>query len=264
MLEKVIETVRQAASLMDSSHIEINEKGGLENIVTSADIAVQHFLTARLAEILPGCGFLCEEEDFRDTTEEYVWIVDPIDGTANFSRGIADCCISVALSRRGELQLGVVYSPWRGELFTAERGKGAFLNGKAIRVSSRPFESGIFCSAMCAYYKEEWAKLCSDVIFDIYMRCNDLRRFGSAALEICDLAAGRAELYFEIRLQPWDYAAATLILLEAGGSICGRDGKLPSLDGPSTVIAANTESSCAEILRTVRKHLERQGALTRP
>lgn len=254
MIERVIATVRQAASLMDAAHIEIREKDGLENIVTSADIAVQHFLTERLAGLLPGCGFLCEEEDFRDTAEEYVWIVDPIDGTANFSRGIEDCCISVALARAGELQLGVVYSPWRGELFAAERGKGAFLNGRPIRVSARPFEDGIFCTAMSTYHKE-WAKFCSDVIFDIYMRCNDVRRFGSAALEICDLAAGRVELYFERQLQPWDYAAAMLVLLEAGGAICGPDGALPPLDRPSMVIAANTEGSRAEILRTVKAHL---------
>lgn len=253
MLERVIDTVRQAASLMDTAHLQIKEKDGVENIVTSADIAVQHFLTGRLQEILPGSGFLCEEEDFRDTAEEYVWIIDPIDGTANFSRGIADCCISVALARRGELQLGVVYSPWRNELFTAEKGKGASLNGKPINVSSRPFEEGIFCTAMSTYHKE-WAKFCSDVIFDLYMRCNDVRRFGSAALEICDLAAGRVELYFERQLQPWDYAAAMLILLEAGGHICGPDGCLPPLDGPSMVIASNTESSRAEILRTVRAH----------
>ncbi len=255
MIEKVIDAVKQAAALMDTANIKISEKDGPENIVTSADIAVQHFLTGKLSEILPGCGFLCEEEDFRDTVEEFVWIVDPIDGTANFSRGIADCCISVALARRGELQLGVVYSPWREELFSAEKGKGAFLNGKAIHVSSRPFEDGVFCTAMCAYHKE-WAKLCSDVIFDIYMRCNDVRRFGSAALEICDLAAGRVELYFEIQLQPWDYAAATLILQEAGGFICGRDGNLPPLDSPGTVIAANKKGSLSEILRTVKAHQE--------
>lgn len=255
MLEKVIDIVRQAASLMDRSHIQIKEKDGVENIVTSADLAVQHFLTGKLAEILPGSGFLCEEEDFRDTAEEYVWIVDPIDGTANFSRGIQDCCISVALARKGVLQLGVVYSPWRGELFTAEKGHGAFLNGKPIKVSERPFEDGILCTAMSTYHKE-WAKFCSDVIFDIYMRCNDVRRFGSAALEICDLAAGRVELYFERQLQPWDYAAAMLILLEAGGAICGPDGCLPPLDGPSMVIAANTECSRTEILRTARAHQE--------
>ena len=253
MTEKVINAVKQAAALMDTAHIQIRDKGRLENIVTSADIAVQNFLTDKLSEILPGSGFLCEEEDFRDTAKEYVWIVDPIDGTANFSRGIADCCISVALAKRGELQFGVVYSLWRGELFAAEKGKGAFLNGKPIQVSSRPFKEGIFCTAMSTYHKE-WAKFCSDVIFDIYMRCNDVRRFGSAALEICDLAAGRVELYFERQLQPWDYAAGMLILLEAGGTICGPDGALPPLEEPSMVIAANSQGNCEEILRTVKAH----------
>ena len=254
LLEKTVAAVREASGLMAHGGFEIMEKDGLENLVTSSDLAVQHFLTDRLAEILPGCGFLCEEEDFRDLAEEYVWIIDPIDGTANYSRGISDCCISVALARNGELQAGVVYSPWRGELYTAVKGGGAFLNGRPLHVSSRPFGNGLFCTAMSTYRKE-FAGVCSDIIYDIYMRSNDLRRFGSAALELCMLARGTIELYFEMRLQPWDYAAASLVLTEAGGCIAGFDGKFPSLTAPSLVAAANTRASLEEILATVRRHL---------
>jgi myo-inositol-1(or 4)-monophosphatase len=151
--------------------------------------------------------------------------------------------------------MGVVYSPWRGELYCAEKGKGAFCNGKPIKVSERPFEDGILFSAMSTYRKE-FAKTCRDIIYDLYMECNDFRRCGSAAVELCQVAAGYADLYFEIRLMPWDYAAASLILREAGGLICDFNGDAPSLTHPSLVIAANQESSGKRIFDTVRRHLE--------
>ena len=254
MLEQVVDIVREAASLMVSDHFTVMQKDGLANLVTSSDLAVQHFLTERLAALLPGCGFICEEEDFRDLEEEYVWIIDPIDGTANYARGIADCCISVALAHRGALRLGVVYSPRRDELYTAELGKGACCNGRAIHVSDRPLADGLFCTAMSTYRKE-YAKNCSDIIYDIYMQCNDLRRWGSAAVELCLLASGLIELYFEMRLQPWDYAAAMLILHEAGGHIAGWNGAAPSLTRPSLVVAANRPESLGALLYTVHCHL---------
>ena len=254
MLQQVVDIVKQAAGLMVADHFSIMQKDGLANLVTSSDLAVQHFLTDRLAALLPGCGFLCEEEAFRDLSEESVWIIDPIDGTANYSRGIADCCISVALARGGELQLGVVYSPRRGELYTAERGKGACCNGRPIHVSGRPFADGLLCTALSRYGKQ-YAKSCSDIIYDLYLRCNDLRRWGSAAVELCLLASGVVELYFEMRLQPWDYAASMLILQEAGGCIASWDGAAPSLTRPSLVVAANRADSLEELLWTVHRYL---------
>ena len=254
MLQKVVDIVKEASALMSPDHFTVMQKNGLANLVTSSDLAVQHFLTERLAALLPGCGFLCEEEDFRDLEEEYVWIIDPIDGTANYARGIADCCISVALARRGALQLGVVYSPRRSELYTAEIGKGACCNGRPIHVSDRPLADGLFCTAMSTYRKE-YAKTCSDIIYDIYMQSNDLRRWGSAAVELCLLASGVVELYFEMRLQPWDYAAAMLVLHEAGGYIAAWNGAAPSLTRSSLVIAANRADSLGTMLATVHLHL---------
>lgn len=254
MLDRVIDIVKKASELMDASDFEIEEKGSIENIVTSSDLAVQHYLTEHLSELIPGCGFFCEEDDLQNTEQEFIWIIDPIDGTANYARHIEDCSISVALARKGELQLGVVYSPWRKELYCAELGKGATLNGKPIQVSKRNFEQGLFCTAMSTYCKE-WAKACSDIIYDIYMQSNDTRRLGSAALELCMLASGRIELYFELRLQPWDYAAAMLILSEAGGVTLSHDGKAPSLSRQSLVIAANSQSSVSRLLEAVHRHL---------
>ena len=253
-IQEITAVVKEAAGLMSLSGFDIMQKGTVANLVTSSDIAVQHFLTERLGRLLPGSGFLCEEEDVQELAHEYVWIIDPIDGTANYARGLSDCAISVALEHKGEIIAGVVYSPGRGELYTAEKGGGAFCNGHPVHVADRPFEAGIICTAMSTYRKE-FAKACSDIIFDVFMECNDFRRFGSAAIELCLLAAGYADLYFEMRLQPWDYAAASLILREAGGCICGFDGSHPSLRKASLVLAASSVQGLSRLLATVHKHL---------
>ena len=253
-IEQIAGIVREASALMVRKGFSVHDKGSRENIVTTSDVAVQHFLTERLEALLPGSGFLAEEEDFADTAHRDVWVIDPIDGTANYARGIENCCISVALVRNGEPSMGVVYSPWRGELYTAERGKGAFCNGTPIHVSDRPFERGLLFTAMSTYRKD-LARTCSDIIYDLYMQCNDFRRTGSAAVELCLMAAGKVDLYFEMRLMPWDYAAAALILKEAGGTVVDFDGNFPPLMRTSMVVAANSEDNCRRILDTVHKHL---------
>ena len=257
-IEIVKAIVRAAATLMDrTGGFAVKEKGARENIVTSSDLAVQHFLTRELRDRYPEVGFLCEEEDMKDIQgHEAVWVIDPIDGTYNYSRGNENCCISVALVQNGEPLIGVVYSPWRNELYTAEKWKGAFCNGRPIHVSDRPFEKGLLFTAM-SLYRKDLAKTCSDIIYDIYMECNDVRRTGSAAVELCLMAAGFAELYFEMRLMPWDYAAAALILKEAGGSVLDFEGKEPSPFRQSFVVAANSEESCLRLLDTVRRHLDK-------
>ena len=253
-IQQLIGIVREAAGLMVRSGFEIHNKGSVENLVTSSDLAVQHFLTERLGKLLPGSGFLCEEEDLSDTRHRDVWIIDPIDGTANYARSNENCCISVALVQEGEPVAGVVYSPWRDELYSAEKGRGAFCNGKPIHVSGRSFEEGLIFTALCTYHKE-FAGYCRDIMYDLYMQGNDIRRIGSSALELCLTAAGQAELYFEMRLLPWDFAAASLILREAGGAICDMDGRSPCLWEPSPIIAANSPENCRRILDIVHRHI---------
>ena len=256
-IEQIIDVVKDASALMVRSGFEVHDKGCRENLVTSSDLAVQEYLTEKLSTLLPGSGFLCEEEDLNDISgHEYVWIIDPIDGTANYARGNENCCISVGLIRGGEQYMGVVYSPWRGELYYAEKGKGAFCNGKAIHVSQRDYEDGLLYTAMSTYRKD-WTRYCSDIIYDIYMECNDVRRTGSAAVELCLMASGYADLYFELRLMPWDYAAATLILTEAGGSVCSFDTPFPSFYVQSMVIAANNDANCHRIWEAVHRHINK-------
>lgn len=252
-ITELINIIREASKLM-LNDFEISQKDGFSNIVTSSDIAVQEFLCEHLAQLLPGSGFICEEEDINDATHEYTWIIDPIDGTANYSRGIGQCAICVGLRHNDHMETSVVYLPRTNELFHAECGKGAFLNGKPIHVSDRPFQNGIMCTALAVYHKE-FTKVCSDIICDTFLQCNDIRRFGAAAPELCYLAMGRCELYFEYLLSPWDYAAASLILTEAGGKISDLHGNPVTCTTPSGILAANTKENLDRLVGIVEKHL---------
>ncbi|MCQ2238330.1 MAG: inositol monophosphatase [Bacteroidaceae bacterium] len=253
-LNELIQIVKDASKLMLTQSFEISQKDGYSNIVTSSDVAVQEFLCRNLAEKLPGCGFLCEEEDKHDLNHEYIWIIDPIDGTANYSRGIGQCAICVGLRHFDTMEMACVYLPWTGELFTAEKGKGAFLNGQPIHVSDRPFQNSIMCTALAVYHKE-YAKICSDIILETFMQCNDIRRFGAAAPELCYLAMGRCELYFEYLLSPWDFAAASLILTEAGGVLCDLNGNPLDTTCSSGVLAGNSRQNLDQLVGIVKKSL---------
>lgn len=260
MLQELTDIVVEASALMLTDDFQITEKEGVANIVTSSDVAVQEFLRSRLAGLLPDSGFLMEEEDTHDLAHEYIWIVDPIDGTANYARGIRECGICVGLRCGSQMQLAVVYLPRTDELFAAESGKGTFLHhpvsgkpSRRLKVSERPFREGIMCTALSLYHKEN-ARLCSDIIMDIYMQCNDIRRFGSAASEQCYMAMGLYELYFEYILSPWDFAASSLILEEAGGVLCDLQGRPLDHTRPSGVLAANSRENLDRLLAIVTSH----------
>ncbi len=255
-MDKVVEIVRNAAKITLKPIESIDQKDGYTNIVTSADKAVQHFLCKHLGELIPGSGFICEEEDFHTQGNgEYTWIIDPIDGTANFSRGIPEFAISVALRHHDEMALGVVYNPLKDELFTAIKGEKAYRNGKQISVSQRPFADSLFCTAMSIYNKK-YAKVCSDIIMEAYYKCNDVRRFGTCALELCYLATGQCDLFFEYRVMPWDYAAASLILSEAGGIVTDFDGTEPGVSRPTMLIGANNEENHKILSGIVSKYVK--------
>lgn len=239
--------------LVDS--FDVSQKEGFANIVTSSDMAVQDFLKARLAKLLPGSGFLCEEEDRHDLSHEFTWIIDPIDGTANYSRGIRECAICVGLKHGDAMEMAVVYLPRTDELFHAERGKGAFLNGRPIHVSEHPFANSIMCTALAVYHKE-YAQVCSDIIVETFLQCNDIRRFGAAAPELCYLAMGRCELYFEYLLSPWDFAAASLILEEAGGVLSDLSGNPLDPTVATGVLAANSSESLERLVDIVQSKMK--------
>lgn len=255
-INDIIHIVKRASEIMLKAKFTISQKEGYSNIVTSSDLEIQNFLCQELELLTPGCGFLCEEGDEQRTQgKDLIWIIDPIDGTANFSRGISDCCISVALKNKGEITHGVVYNPYKNELYQAEKGQGSYLNGNKLSVSDRVFENGLLCTAMSLYNKQ-YAKVCSDIIYEAYMQCNDVRRFGACALELCYMAAGTCDLYFEYRVLPWDYSAAYLILREAGGVLVGRGGEPLGCDVPTMLIGANNQQNLERLLAIVNKHLK--------
>ncbi len=242
IVEKIVDAVRDCGQIIlnaERSAEMIDEKGGHANFVTTYDKKVQEELRARLLEIIPQATFVGEEEDIHASIEKgYAFIVDPIDGTTNFIKDYHVSAISVGVTKNGKQHLGVVYNPYLDEMFTAEKGKGAFLNGKPIHVSKQPLKNGIVLFGTAPYYKE-LNKKSFEMAYEYFSEAMDIRRSGSAAIDLCSIAAGRAELYFELKLSPWDYAAGALIVEEAGGKVTTVDGKPITLDKSCSVLATN-------------------------
>ena len=254
MINKIIEIVRDASQIMKATSFEIKQKGNDSNMVTSADIQVQEYLIEHLLPLIPGSNMIGEEDATIISENEYTWIIDPIDGTSNFIRDLGLSVISVGLFKESKPYIGVIYFPYRDEMFWAEKGKGAFLNGQPIHVSDRDFAHSHLCSAMSLYDKS-LSKYCFNIIEKVYADSDDLRRLGSAALEFAQLAAGRVELYFEIRLFPWDVAAAAAIIQEAGGFIEFLFHDTMPFHSPFGVIAANTKENFEKLRSIVYEEL---------
>lgn len=233
----IIDLVKKASMFVfdDTLRDSVSMKGAAD-FVTNVDISISNFLKQALKELDPAIGFFSEEESGR--LHEKCWILDPIDGTTNLVYGYNMSSVSLALYDQGQIVFGVVYNPFNGECYTAEIGKGAFLNGKPLRVSDRELGSSIIEFGAGSTRKQD-----ADESFalgkEIFKRCTDIRRICSSALAICFIAAGRIDGYFESKLKPWDYAAGALILQEAGGKITDYDANYPPMDKPSSVIASN-------------------------
>lgn len=242
MLNAVVQAAREAGSILLSAHDlrnAVSEKEGVGNFVTTYDVKVQNFLRKKLLTAVPQAHFVGEEDTVHDDAlHGLAFIVDPIDCTANFVRGWKHSAVSIALAQDGELILGVVYNPYRDEMFTAQKGRGALLDGQPIHVSARTMERGVFCFGTSPYDRALRARSFR-IASRLMDRMQDLRRFGSAALDLTDIACGRAELGFECILQPWDYAAGALILQEVGGRISQLDGSPITLDRPCSILSGN-------------------------
>ena len=254
MLEKIKKVVIEASKIMlDDGSFQVSDKDGVTNLVTTNDVKVQEFLQKKLAKLIPGSSFFCEEGNVKDLSKDYIWIIDPIDGTTNYASHIGVCAISVALEYKGEIIIGVVYNPYQNIMYTAEKGKGAYLNGNRIQVSDKPFNRCIVYTAFSAYDKSKCDKTFA-FCRELFPQINDLRRTGSAAFEICSVGAGRGDIFIEMKLQVWDYAAASLVLKEAGGFISSLDINDLPLDRPTLVAAANTKVNLEKLLEVARKH----------
>ena len=255
-IKKQVEKIVKSASKLMRVDFTVTDKDDVANVVTSADVNVQRYLCENLKKILPSAGFYCEEEDLKDTTSEYVWVIDPIDGTMNFTRSIPECAISVGLVCNKQPVVGVVYNPFHDDMFSASLGEGATKNGKTIRVSKMPFNRSLLFTAM-SLYKKELAPICNDIIAEAYSQCSDVRRFGTCAIELCYIAEGKADLYFEIRVFPWDYAGAYFILQEAGGVLKGYNGETLTFDKPTPLIGANNVENYTKLNEIVMKYMDK-------
>ena len=224
---------------IDRSTLLIDSKAGHANFVTDCDRKVQDRLKIGLQEIMPDAHFIGEEgSDVEFSPKGKFFIVDPIDGTTNFIKDLRASCISVALVVDGTAELGAIYNPYLDEMFTAIRGQGAFCNGKKIHVSSEPIENGLVIFGTSPY-NEELSERSFKLAYSYFKKSIDVRRTGSAALDMCSVAAGRAELFFELVLSPWDYAAGALIVEEAGGIVTDIDGNALIYGRKSSVLARN-------------------------
>ena len=245
LLTEMIKIVEEAGEiLLSASHIEeaVEEKSGHANFVTAYDKKVQDFLFSKLKEVLPEAVFIGEEEEEHQALPEgYAFIIDPIDGTTNFMKGYHVSSISVGLLKAGQPEIGVVYNPYLHEVFYAGKGMGAFCNGRPIKASGHGLSDGIILFGT-APYNEELAGKSFDWAYSLFIRSMDIRRSGSAAIDLCNIACGRAELYFELLLSPWDYAAGALIVTEAGGHICTPNGGKLLFDEKCGVVAAGEKA----------------------
>lgn len=233
--------IRDAAKLMleaDSARLNVQHKSGSANFVTEFDVKVQRFLQEHFSALLPGCCFLAEEEGESENplSDDYTFIIDPIDGTTNFMLGRRASCISVALLKDKQTVYAAVYDPYADRYYSAMPEKGAFCNGQPIHVSNREPKMSLALIGTAPYYKDTLARTVTDLIYDLLMNFGDIRRVGSAALDICSVACGEAEAYLEPILSPWDYAAGALILTEAGGIITDFSGEPLTFDKPHSLL----------------------------
>ena len=244
MYEQIEAVIREAGQMILDAHIEknnIHQKTGPANFVTDYDVKIQRFLIDRLSDLYPDAGYYGEEdtEGNKRSIEGRVFFIDPIDGTTNFMFDYHNSCVSVGLAEDGKMKAGWVFNPYTEQFWSAERGQGTKLNGKKLVVEDKSLDAGI-CAFGCARYNE------GDGIFDIlptlFIRSLSIRNGGSAAIDLCRIASGSNIAYIEMLLQPYDYAAASVIIEEAGGCISQVDGSAITLDKGCSIVAGTPKA----------------------
>ena len=226
--------------LGEIEHLQVSLKGPA-NFVTKADKRAEEMLYEDLAKARPGYGFIGEEGGTREGADKsHTWIVDPLDGTTNFLHGIPLFAIAIALERDGELVAGLIYNPASNEMFTAERGKGAFLNDRRIRVAARTELADCVIVTGIPHRGKPGQDLFLREMEAVMSTSAGVRRTGAAALDLAWVAAGRFDGFWERNLRPWDLAAGIVILREAGGFVSDAEGKDRMLETGSVVAGNET------------------------
>jgi myo-inositol-1(or 4)-monophosphatase len=247
LYNELCDIVRRAGEIILSAHDVDNadivsmKAGDSANLVTVYDAETQGFIINEILSLVPEAVFIAEEKDNDSEMlkAEYCFIIDPIDGTSNFGHDYRHSCISLALFSHGVARYAIVYDPYLNEMFTAEQGGGAYLNGNRISVSEREPGVAMVAFGTAPYQKSRFSRVTFALGEELFRSCRDIRRSGTAALDLAYLAAGRNDIFFEFSLSPWDFAAGGLIITEAGGIITDADGKIHDYKAPAPVFAAN-------------------------
>lgn len=246
LLSPLLKLVRQAAQqFKQTGPGQLIQKEGSFNFVSEADLAVQQFLTQALRELEPKALLVGEENETPTPVPQRgtAFILDPIDGTSNFICGFNYSCVSLAYTVDAQLEIGIVYNPYSDECFYAVRGQGAYLNDEQLLpLAHRRLEGSLVCADLGTYDSSLRQRAFGD-LSKIVEHTMGLRLLGCAAMAMCELAAGRLSAYLSQKLQPWDYAAAQLILEELGAVVTDRDGKdLSAFPCGTTVFTAHPEA----------------------
>lgn len=226
--------IQDAAKSFSVDDVELK---GRNDLVSYVDKQAETMLVAGCREILPGSGFITEEETAERKMEEYTWIIDPLDGTTNFVHGLPVYAISIALLHKDDLLLGIVYELNRDELFHAIRNQGSYCNGKGISVSKISTLSHSLLATGFPYYDFGKMEIYLSLLNDFMQSSHGLRRLGSAAVDLAYVACGRFQGFFEYNLNSWDVAAGALLVREAGGELCDFSGGDKYLFGREIIAA---------------------------
>lgn len=254
MLNIAIRAARRAGSIINRATLE----GGALNVrskqvndfVTQVDQASEQAIMETVRKAYPEHGFLCEESGSTGGDAEVVWVIDPLDGTTNFIHGFPQYCVSIAVRSRGALAHAVVYDPVRNELFTASRGRGAFLNDRRIRVSKATRLTEALVGTGFPFKELTRLELYTRQLQTLMKTCAGVRRAGAAALDLAYVACGRLDAFWELGLSPWDMAAGALLIAEAGGLVGDLTGEQTYLE--SGDISAATPKIYPALLEALR------------
>ena len=253
-LEQVALRAARAAGrihLQRLSRIRVTRKTNAIDLVTEADHESERAVIRTLSRAFPEHAILAEESGANAQQSEHRWIIDPLDGTTNFAHGFPQFCVSIAYERRGRVELAVVFDALKRELFVAARGRGARLNARPIHVSATPSLDGALLATGFPYDRRERRNFYFTFWEAFMMRTQGVRRTGSAALDLCYVACGRVDAFWEFGLRPWDVAAGALIVVEAGGRVTNMDG--PALDFEARKILASNGRLHRAMRETIAK-----------
>lgn len=256
MLNIAVKAARRAGNLIYRAtdkidHLTVTKKSHAD-FVSEVDRAAEQTIIQTLLEAYPDHAILAEESGVHGDSE-YVWIIDPLDGTTNFLHGVPQFAVSIALQHKGVLTQAVVYDPTKNELFTATRGRGAFLNDKRIRVTKRVNLADSLIGTGFPYTKFEHMDAYMGILRDLMQQTAGLRRPGAASLDLAWMAAGRYDGFFETGLKPWDIAAGCLLITEAGGMVSDLHGSDTFLK--SGHLCAGNPDIHPQLLKVIAPHL---------